>query len=212
MIITFLKHCAAFFLIIIASATAAVGQDLSPRLISKVPKHLPLKIAIADGGGENVLNDLSIKVTNSGEKPIYYLKFFVSTLEDFRSPNGRQYVFPLKYGRNELVTFTEKATTADIPLNLNESVTFNVNRNEIRNFNETLKQNFRAAPARYQLEFQFLSFGDGTGFWGDKGSAFPSKKQELSLLSNFIDHGENQVFFALHRTSSEVQSEVERDQ
>lgn len=52
------------------------AQNIDLKIINKVPKHLPIKIEILKGNTEDVLNDAEIKVTNIGEKPIYYLYFF----------------------------------------------------------------------------------------------------------------------------------------
>ncbi len=89
-------------------------EDLN--LINEVPKHLPIKIEIINGKSEDVLSDVKIKVTNTGAKPIYYLKFFISSTKDFLSPRGDQYGFPMRYGRAALITFTELANETDVPL------------------------------------------------------------------------------------------------
>jgi hypothetical protein len=41
-----------------------------------------------------------------------------------------------------------------------------------------MRLNFHSAkPEKYLLEFQFINFGDGTGFWTSGGTPFPSKKK-----------------------------------
>lgn len=197
-----------FFVSIAANAqdsdTSSVVQDNKLKIINKVPKHLPIKIEIIKGDSENILNDAEIKITNTGEKPIYYLKFFISTTKDFLSPRGDQYGFALKYGRGDLITFDELANETDINLKKGESYKFKVNPRESRIFDEHLRRNSNSAkPEKYLLEFQFLSFGDGTGFWNSGGTPFPSKKKQSSsskikfsdIFFNTPTSKENQISF-----------------
>ncbi len=158
------------------------GQPKDSKIINKVPSHLPIKIEIINEESNEPLRDLRIKVTNVSNKPVYFLKFFVSTNEDFVSPNGSQYGFPLKYGRPQLIKFSERASIEDIPLKKGDSHIFNIDPTEAKRFNESMSASFRSRPEYYLLEFQFLSFGDGTGFWGSNGKAFPSK-------TRFTQHG-----------------------
>lgn len=176
-----------FFLLCVFFSVNAQDNDLPDnaqandlKLINKVPKHLPIKIEIIKGDSEDILNDVEVKVTNTGGKPIYYFKFFISTTKDFLSPGGNQYGFSMKYGREDLITFSELANDTDIFLKKGESYTFKVNERESLNFKESMRRNFHSAnPEKYLLEFQFLSFGDGTGFWTSGGTPFPSKKISL---------------------------------
>lgn len=158
---------------------------------------MPIKIEIINADSESVLTDAEIKVTNTGEKPIYYLKFFISTPEDFRGSSGNQYGFEMKYGRGELITFSTLANETDIPLKKGESHTFKVNPRESRNFNEDMRKNHNnAKPSKYLLEFQFLSFGDKTGFWTSGGTPFPNKKKQAESSMNLFSK-ENPLGFFL---------------
>ncbi len=176
-----------FFLLCVFFSVNAQDNDLPDnaqandlKLINKVPKHLPIKIEIIKGDSEDILNDVEVKVTNTGSKPIYLLEFFISTTKDFLSPGGNQIGFRLRFGRIDLITFSELANETDIPLKKNESYTFKVNPRESRNFKEYMRRNSNSAkPEKYLLEFQFISFGDGTGFWTSGGTPFPSKKISL---------------------------------
>lgn len=161
-----------FFSLIFLTCISANAQDTEERIINKIPQKLPIKVEIINGDSENLLSEVRIKVTNTGEKPIYFLKFFISTTEDFLSPNGNQYGFALSYGRKELITFGELANEDDIPLKKGEYHEFKVSDREVNNFSETLRQSFRSEPEKYLLEFQLLNFGDGTGFWGSRGKSF----------------------------------------
>ena len=152
-------------------------QDEDLNLISKVPKHLPIEIEIINGKSEDILSDVEVKVTNTGEKPIYYLKFVIMTTKDFIDLNGNRFGFEMKYGRPNLVTFTELANETDVPIKKDESYTFRVNKREIKGFKQEVNRILQLEiPKKFLLEFQFLSFGDGSGFWTTGGTPFPSKQ------------------------------------
>lgn len=178
------------------SETSLITQDNDLKIINKVPKHLPIKIEILKGDTEDTLNDAEIKVTNTGEKPIYYLKFFISTPEDFRGSSGYQYGFEMRYGRRELVTFSTLATETDIPLKTGESHVFKVAGREAKLFNEAMRKNYNnAKPSKYLLEFQFLSFGDKTGFWTSGGTPFPDRKKRPESSVNLFPKEKPISFF-----------------
>ena len=162
----------------LALGSVAVWSQEETGIINKVPKHVPLKIEISYEDEEDILGGARIKVTNTSEKPVYYLKFFISTKEDFVGPTGVQYGWPLKYGRAALVTFDERVVPEDIPLKKGESYVFQLPEGAGKRFAESMKESYRAAPNSYLLQFQFLNFGDGSGFVGDSAAPFsvPMKK------------------------------------
>ena len=172
------------------------AQEKESRLINTVPKHLPLKIEIINGDSADFLRDVKVRVTNTGEKPIYFLRFYISTPENFVSSRGIQYGFGLVYGRKELVTFTERSIPEDIPLRKGDNCTFSVDDNAATGFKNDISHDLRAEPETYLLEFIHLSFGDGTGFTGPKGIPFPSKK-EASLLGQTALSTMEFFFFAI---------------
>lgn len=167
-------------LLIAQDCFGGMGRSWDGKVVNRVPDHLPIKIEIINPISNDTLKNVRIKVTNVGNRPIYFLKFFISTSEDFLGPGGSQFGFALKYGRPDLITFGELATPDDIPIRTGEWQIFAVKPAEAKNFKENLRNSFRAQPDLYLLEFQFLSFGDATGFWGSTGKAFPAKTISLS--------------------------------
>lgn len=156
------------------------AQKNEDRIINKIPKHLPIKVEILDDDKEDILGEFKIKVTNTGDKPIYFLKFVVSPI-DVLAPNGKKYSFSMYYGRNALIQFDEPAKEGDIPLNKGESHIFEVGKKQADDFQQGLKLNGEnASPQKIEVIFQFLSFGDKTGFWGTRGAAYPSNKKVVS--------------------------------
>lgn len=163
------------FSLIFLNCISINAQNDEQKIINKIPKNLPIKVEIVNGDAENLLSEVRIKVTNTGGKPIYFLDFYILTSEDFLSPDGLKYAFTLTYGRKALITFSELANDEDKPLLKGESYEFKVSDNEVRNFSEYLQQSLRSKPEKYTLNFQLLNYGDGTGFWGSKGSTFSTK-------------------------------------
>lgn len=158
-----------------------IGQEKERGLANRIPKNLPIKIEILNENSEDVLKNVKIKITNIGEKPIYFLKFFISTKKDYLASNGNQYGFPLRFGRSELVLIEELATDEDIPLKKGESYTLSIDAKRAEKFSASRERSFRALPILYLFEFQALSFGDGTGYLGS-GATFVSTKKKTSQL------------------------------
>jgi hypothetical protein len=71
---------------------------------NQIPHHLPIKVELKNLDKEPLLRNLEVKVTNTSNKPIYFLELDI-TLPGVVSPGGNDIVFPLRYGRMELVDF-----------------------------------------------------------------------------------------------------------
>lgn len=165
-----------------------INANKEKKIVNKVPKHLPLKIEILDDDELSRLDEIKIKVTNTGEKPIYYLKFIIVTNENFPKPNGAKIgLGSLKHGNSRLVDFLKTAEEDDIPLKKDESVTFEIKEYEVRSFNNFLAEKGITSEPGFDLTFQFLTFGDATGFWTTGGTPYPSKKQTPKLTTLYTN-------------------------
>lgn len=193
------------------SFLSANAQDTEQRIINKVPKHLPIKVEITNGDMGSRLEDVKIKITNIGKKPIYFLTFHINAINSFPYfPKPTDY-FPgiptpteikvgltsFRYGNSKLSGYTETTRTAeesDISLKTNESIEFEIKKKEVDGFNNLLREkglnSSETSELKLELIFQHLSFGDKTGFWGTTGSPYPSKKQ----ISSFINTHSNGFF------------------
>src|SRR5438270_10781773 len=89
------------FTLIVWSITIAPSMAQSTmqerELEDKIPTHIPLKIKIKNYQGEHFLRDLEIEVTNTGDKPIYYLLLLLD-LPEIVAPNGATVGYSLAYG------------------------------------------------------------------------------------------------------------------
>jgi len=129
-----------------------------------IPKHLPLKFEIRNLNSDRWVYDLEIEVTNTSTKPIYYLDFFMS-MPGYKSKNtGNKLGFWFRYGRIQLVDFAESLVPGDIPLAPGEKHTFKIQESNAKGWEEASKREGRPEPKVFNLQFQGLNFGDGTGF------------------------------------------------
>lgn len=168
----------AFLLLVVAVcgfvASRAQSDEKGEReVVEKIPKHLPIKVRIKrpeklkDAQNEDWLGELEVEVTNTGTKPIYYLWISVF-LPDVFAPNGHSFGYPLKYGRNELVALDEPVRPEDVPLRPGEVVVLKVPAEQAQLWRRGRAEGDRPNPKKIELIFNYLNFGDGTGFVGGK--------------------------------------------
>jgi len=181
------KRLFLFFLIFLASVLLIKGMSTpsgaqSPEereLDNTVPKHLPIKVkikkekekAFKDLKNEKWLRDLELEVTNTGDKPIYFLDLTV-VLPEITTPNGYNVMFGLHYGRIALGDIKTKAEPDDIPIKPGETHVFGLSHKQAAWEVFKNKKNW-LQPKKLRVKFQILSFGDGTGFWGNEGLTVP---------------------------------------
>lgn len=167
-------------------------------LEDKIPKHLPLKVKVKQENGkekafkdmrnEKWLRDLELEVTNTGDKPIYHLSLLL-ILPEMIDTNGYNIGFSLHYGRSRLGDIKTKAEAEDIPIKPGGTYVFKVIENQAQGWEEFKREENKLPPRKVVLKFQILSFGDGTGFWGNDGVAAPHKIEKKSSL----DCGEREL-------------------
>jgi hypothetical protein len=183
--------------------TPSGAQSTEEReLEDKIPKHLPIKIkikkekekAFKDLKNEKWLRDFELEVKNTGDKPIYFLDLTVM-LPEIIAPNGYNVMFGLHYGRLALGDIKTKAAPDDIPIKPGETYVFSLSHKQAAWEVFKSKKNW-LQPKHLRVKFQILSFGDGTGFWGNDGMAIhpPNKtsggkrcEPEPSLNDSSID-------------------------
>ena len=140
-------------------------------LKTKIPAHLPIKVKVKNLDKVKNLNnekwahDFEMEVTNTSDKPIYFLGFNL-ILPDVKSPNGHSLFVPLRYGRIELVKFDEPLQPEDVPILPGESYVFIVPESDLKGLKAHATQYSlpKTEPKKLLLEFVELNYGDGTGF------------------------------------------------
>ena len=140
---------------------------------NKVPAHIPIKIKIRkekeesfkDLKNEKWLREFELEVTNTGDRPIYYLEIVMGT--DVKFGGGPEIVFPFRYGRDELGDIVTKATSDDVPIKPGETVILTA-RGMAENWERGRREFGLPDASKFTAEFQILSFGDGTGYWASE--------------------------------------------
>ncbi len=160
--------------------------DHERRLENKIPKHLPLKIKVKENkvdkfkdlNNERWARELELEVTNTGDKPIYFLELML-TLPEIKGETGYNLSFIAYYGRDELGNFEIKAEPSDVPIRPGETFVLKIDVRNVAGYEAANRKFGWQLPKRVELKFQMLSFGDGTGFLGSHGAAIPRSSGTL---------------------------------
>ena len=115
--------------LMMASRSASSSAAFQERVFeNKIPAHIPIKIKIKkekeksfkDLKNEKWLREFELEVTNTGDKPIYFLYIMLGTnVKD--KEDGLELMYPLTYGRAELGSIFTKATSDDTPIKPGET-------------------------------------------------------------------------------------------
>jgi hypothetical protein len=166
----------------------SVAQSQDEREVEyKIPKHVPIKVkirsekekAFKDLKNQKWHRDFELEVTNTSNKPIYFLELWLE-LPEIASENGGKVGIPLRYGRMEFVHLNTLAIPEDIAIQPGEVYTFNILDNYRRGWEAHNARENRQDPTRIQITFVQLSFGDGTGFNGSDAKPYPYKRDQFS--------------------------------
>lgn len=165
----------------LGSKTNPIERKPSRRLFeNRVPEHLPIKVKIKlekekrfrDLENDNWARNLELEVKNVGEKPIYFLWFYLEVPEA-KIADSHQ-AFTIMYGRMALADLNNRPTADDVPIEPGEAKVLTIEDTGIRGW-EAAKSH-KLLPLRIhgvRLNIQYLSFGDGTGFFGKTGAPRP---------------------------------------
>jgi hypothetical protein len=144
---------------------------------NKTRKEVPIRIKIKKGKeeafkdlkNEKWVRDFELELTNTGEKPIYYV--FLDLITDVEM-GGRPLIFSLQYGRTELGDLVSKAGPDDVPIKPNETYTFKLHPGQIPAWEQSVAEGRHAQATKLNVALQGISFGDGTGYFGN--TPYPS--------------------------------------
>ena len=111
-------------------------QEEKRELEDQVPKHLPIRIKIKaekEKGFKDLKNefwarDFVLEVTNTGDKPIYYLS--LNLWSDVKADSGQFLVFGLRFG--ETGDIRVKAQPGDISIKPGETYDFNIHPGQVQ--------------------------------------------------------------------------------
>lgn len=136
-----------------------------------IPPQVPLKVKIKkeketkalDTANKDWFKDIEIEITNTSDKPIYFLSLDV-VMTDVLTDSGVMMSFPIRYGRTDFYDHNTKPIPEDIPIEPKATVTFSFEEDNKIGYEAWRRKNKRNDPLKLQVWFHHLNFGDGTGF------------------------------------------------
>jgi hypothetical protein len=150
----------------------------------KVPKHLPIKIRIhpdhekaaKDGNNDRWQHDIAFEIKNTGDKPVYFLEFFVEMPEI--KPDGLVLGTQILFGRSSLFDQGQgMARPEDVPIQPNETIVLTIAQVHADGWDKRAQIEHLPQPNKVDIVFLELNFGDGTGFTGTNGAPWPASKR-----------------------------------
>lgn len=177
----------AFGILVAAVRQSSVAQSGERQVDNDVPKHVPIKIKLKaekekkfkDLGNSNWLRDFELEVTNTSNKPIYFLELRLM-LPETRSENNNPLAFLLRRGRSDFIHFDTRPVETDVAIQPGETRNFTIGEKWVRGWEQGKARTHISDPRRVRLVFIQLAFGDGTGFNGTGAEAYPYKRQQSS--------------------------------
>lgn len=161
----------------LTSSSAAMQERIFE---NKIRKEGPIRLKIKKAKEQSFKNlqnekwvrEFELELTNTGDKPIYYV--FLDLITDVKM-GGRPLVFSLHYGRAELGDLVSKARPDDVPIKPNETYTFKLHPGQIPAWEESVAEGRHPQATKLHVALQGLSFGDGTGYFGN--TPYPSESK-----------------------------------
>jgi hypothetical protein len=165
----------------------AIAHSSGKRVLDiRVPGHLPIEVklkkekekAVEDATNDKWLRDFELEVTNTGDKPIFFLSLMLIA-DDVMGPNGFGMGWGLHYVRGELGDLETKASADDVPIKPGETYVFSL-ADRLQDWERFRERENKPDAAKLILKFQILAFGDGTGFWTNDGVPSPRPLEQKS--------------------------------
>jgi hypothetical protein len=177
----------ALLLLVTGVRTPSVATSPQGRQVEyNIPKNLPIKVKlkaekeakVKDMGNTEWLRDFELEVTNTSDKPIYFVEFWLK-LPETKTENDNALAFMLRFGRIEFFDFDTRPIETDVPLKPGETHTFSIEETFLQRWTAFKHRRNAPDPGKIQISFRHLSFGDGTGFTGG-GVPYPYKRDKAS--------------------------------
>lgn len=186
LVLVFVLIIVAIFLLKTPQTSTSASQQGERVFENAIPKDVPIQIKIKqekersfkDLRNEKWVREFELEVKNTADKPIYFLDL---TLITDVKVGGDRLVFGLVYGRVELGDIISKAEPDDVPIKPGETYVFKIHPGQIRPWEKGVKEGANPEATRLRAELQSLSFGDGTGYFGNQPYP-PTSKRQSKLL------------------------------
>jgi len=183
--------CCIVLFVTLGLVQSATTQVTKRSFENKIPPHVPLKIKIKkdkeekalDLNNKNWFRDLEIELTNTSDKPIYFLSLFVEMPDLPQDRPGVVRAFLLTYGRGEFFEQNTKPIPEDIPIKPKDTHTFVIDENQTGGYETWRIRNNTKDPVKLEIFINHLSYGDGSGFTSLGALPFPFKNNPEELGS-----------------------------
>lgn len=166
-----------------APSTAQTTNSEERKLRVSEFKNMPLEVReIRNLQSETWYKDLEIEVKNVSDKPIYFILAFLMLPDDKSFGNGASGI-GLPFGERKNIDIRRYADPQDPHLDPGGTLVFTIPeklRKGLRDKHETIRE----ITKNLALEFQVISFGDGTGFVGDQPRDHRSKRAHANSKKN----------------------------
>jgi len=148
------------------------AQEVEERKFEdEIPKHVPIKFKIKadkekkfkDLKNAGWYRDFELEVTNTSDKPMYYLEL-VLVYPEIEAAPGVPVGVDLQYGRLNFIYHDTRPLPTDVPLQPGATYVFTTPEGDRGGWEWHKKNEQTPDPKRVVLKFGGISFGDGTGF------------------------------------------------
>jgi hypothetical protein len=116
-----------------------------------------------------------LEVTNTSDKPIYYLDLWL-VYPEIITGSGAELCVPLRYGRMNFIDHQTLPLPADVPIRPKETYVFKIPARDQKGWEWHKAREDRPDPRKVLIKFVQLSFGDGIGFSGTDAKAYPYRR------------------------------------
>jgi hypothetical protein len=185
---TYLKLLPVLLIVAVGASifvrSSGVAQSNGERAFNdKIPKRVPIKIKIhpdhekaaKDSKNDRWQHDIAFEVKNIGNKPIYFLEFFLEMPEI--KPDGLVLGTQILFGRSSIFDQGQgMARPEDVPIQPNETIVLTIPKVHADGWDKRSQVQHLPQPNKVDIVFMELNFGDGTGFVGTTGAPWPAAK------------------------------------
>jgi hypothetical protein len=153
------------------------------KLENKVPQHVPIKIKLRaekESKFKDIDNaewdrDFELEVTNTSDKPIYFLDLWL-IYSGITTPGGGRVGAVLRFGRPDFIHFDTRPLPTDTPILPGATIILTIPEDTQRGWAQHKKRTNTTDPKKVEIEFTQLSFGDGSGFNSSDAMPYPYKR------------------------------------
>ena len=189
--------CLASFLPVGKFKVGLAQSTVERKVNTRAFKNMPLAIKEVRNlqKKEDWFRDLEIEVKNVSDKPIYFISLIIefpdipapppTTREDGTTPSRSTTGFGLTYGSKRLMDVSQNAIPDDVSLKPGETYVFKIPDSRVKGLEHMKKEKNLSSEATntINLEFDIISFGDGTGYIAGQKRLYAKQPKKVKRLS-----------------------------